>query len=33
MISFLFGKDFSGTAENITSDGTVIICEWNDTLF
>jgi diguanylate cyclase (GGDEF)-like protein/PAS domain S-box-containing protein len=28
---FLFGKDFSGTAENITSDGTVIICEWNDT--
>lgn len=28
---FLFGKDFSGTAENITSDGTAIICEWNDT--
>jgi diguanylate cyclase (GGDEF)-like protein/PAS domain S-box-containing protein len=28
---FLFGKDFTGTAENITSDGTVIICEWNDT--
>ncbi len=28
---FLFGKDFSGTAENITRDGTVIICEWNDT--
>ncbi len=28
---FLFGKDFSGTAENITSDGTIIICEWNDT--
>ena len=28
---FLFGKDFSGTADNITSDGTVIICEWNDT--
>ena len=28
---FLFGKDFSGTAENVTSDGTVIICEWNDT--
>ena len=28
---FLFGKDFTGTAENITRDGTVIICEWNDT--
>jgi diguanylate cyclase (GGDEF)-like protein/PAS domain S-box-containing protein len=28
---FLFGKDFSGTAENVTSDGTVIICEWNNT--
>ena len=28
---FLFGKDFSGTAENITSDGTSIICEWNET--
>lgn len=28
---FLFGKDFSGIADNITSDGTVIICEWNDT--
>ncbi len=28
---FLFGKDFSGTAENVTSDGTIIICEWNDT--
>ncbi len=28
---FLFGKDFSGTTENITSDGTVIICEWNET--
>ena len=28
---FLFGKDFSGTAENITNDGTVIICEWNNT--
>jgi diguanylate cyclase (GGDEF)-like protein/PAS domain S-box-containing protein len=28
---FLFGKDFSGTAENITSDGTPIICEWNET--
>lgn len=28
---FLFGKDFTGTAENITRDGTIIICEWNDT--
>ena len=28
---FLFGKDFSGTAENITSDGATIICEWNET--
>lgn len=28
---FLFGKDFTGTAENVTSDGTVITCEWNDT--
>ena len=28
---FLFGKDFTGTAENVTRDGTVIICEWNDT--
>ena len=28
---FLFGKDFSGTAENITSDGDVIVCEWNET--
>ena len=28
---FLFGKDFSGTAENITSDGQIIVCEWNET--
>ncbi|MDB9949505.1 diguanylate cyclase [Porticoccaceae bacterium] len=28
---FLFGKDFTGTAENVTRDGTMIICEWNDT--
>ncbi len=28
---FLFGKDFSGTAENITKDGTKITCEWNET--
>lgn len=28
---FLFGKDFSGTAENITKDNTRIICEWNET--
>ena len=28
---FLFGKDFTGTADNITRDGTVIICEWNNT--
>ena len=28
---FLFGKDFSGTAENITSDGDVIVWEWNET--
>ena len=28
---FLFGKDFSGTAENITKDSTRIICEWNET--
>jgi diguanylate cyclase (GGDEF)-like protein/PAS domain S-box-containing protein len=28
---FLFGKDFTGTAENVTRDGTTIICEWNDT--
>jgi diguanylate cyclase (GGDEF)-like protein/PAS domain S-box-containing protein len=27
---FLFGKDFTGTAENVTRDGTMIICEWND---
>ena len=24
-------KDFTGTAENVTRDGTMIICEWNDT--
>jgi diguanylate cyclase (GGDEF)-like protein/PAS domain S-box-containing protein len=28
---FLFGKDFTGTAENVTRDGSIIICEWNDT--
>ena len=28
---FLFGKDFSGTAENIISDGQIIVCEWNET--
>ena len=28
---FLFGKDFSGTAENITSDGQIIVCDWNET--
>ena len=28
---FLFGKDFSGTAENITSDCQIIVCEWNET--
>ena len=28
---FLFGKDFSGTAENITSDGQIIVCEWSET--
>jgi diguanylate cyclase (GGDEF)-like protein/PAS domain S-box-containing protein len=28
---FLFGKDFTGTAENVTRDGSIIICEWNET--
>jgi diguanylate cyclase (GGDEF)-like protein/PAS domain S-box-containing protein len=28
---FPFGKDFTGTAENVTRDGSIIICEWNDT--
>lgn len=28
---FLFGKNFSGTAENVTKDGTKITCEWNET--
>lgn len=28
---FLFGKDFTGAAENVTRDGSIIICEWNDT--
>ena len=28
---FLFGKDFTGAAENVTRDGSMIICEWNDT--
>lgn len=28
---FMFGKDFSGTTENLTRDGKVITCEWNYT--
>ena len=28
---FLSGKDFSGTAENVTKDSNKITCEWNET--